>query len=757
MNTTHVPSAHGAALAPVSTPVAYGQLLRALLPAAEFLVILRGTTDPLCASPAPARADLGAAAAAALDHQPDSPYAITAERVALAASGQSINAFRLHDRSGHVCAVAVVSHPTFFGERPLPELDQVVRPALECLSRDLALSASLGLSAGAIPAAASGIPLLLSVAEQERGLVCQRFELARFVEAALQQLRCAVATLIVPDKSIAVLRRREATDPRAVSGIVTRSHRHLLNWAVEQGRPLVVNSPTGARRLPDCRILSVRVRNASGRPIGFLAFFREAAAAPYRDEDVRLAEALADRTENILQCNYDNLTGLSSRSAFERDAEATISQLGHAEPSAVLYFDIDGMGVINEQCSMIVGDAVIRDVADTIKRTLPPGALTARLAGDRFAALIPGCTDQAATALGRAVQAAVGEINATGTSIPFRILLSCGGAEVRQDSTEPLAHALALAERLSKRAKASAAGRPVAATAPAQPGAATATATGAKTTMAVSDILAWLKADRFELHAQPILALGRATPVPRYEILLRGLSPDNRAVMPGKLLEGATAHGLMSAIDGWVIERSFRELSSKLRELKSRSALFSINLSPQSLASDTIPDLIDRAWRRTGIPADCLCFEIAESSVAADPERVVRVMHRLRRSGFGVALDDAGSRALTPTQITALPLSLLKIDGGLVRAAQVDATAASAIRNLVTVARSLNAHCVAVAVESDDLRQLMTRSQIEYGQGFAIGKPVPLTTVVDSVAMFDEAQRRGTVRRPKSGVGLFRR
>lgn len=760
MNTTHVPSAHGAALAPESTPDAYGQLLRALLPAAEFLVILRGAPEPLCAWPAPARAELDSAAAAALDNPPDTPYAITAERVALAASGQSINAFRLHDRSGLVCAAAVVSHPTFFGDRTVPELEQVVRPALECLSRDLALSASLGLLPGAVPAAVSGIPLLLDVAEQERGLVCQRFELARFVEAALQQLRGAVATLIVPDKSIAVLRRREATDPRAVSGLVTRSHRHLLNWAVEQGRPLVVNSSSGARRLPDCRILSVRVRNASGRPIGFLAFFREATAAPYRDEDVRLAEALADRTENILQCNYDNLTGLSSRSAFERDAEATISQLGQTDPSAVLYFDIDGMGVINEQCSMIVGDAVIRDVADTIKRTLPPGALTARLAGDRFAALVPGCTEQAATALGRAVQAAVSEINASGASIPFRTSLSCGAAAIRQNSAEPLAHALALAERLSKRAKVSAAGGPVAATATPRPGAATPTAAAtpaAKTTMAVSDILAWLKADRFELHAQPILALGHATPAPRYEILLRGLSPDNRAVMPGKLLEGATAHGLMSAIDGWVIERSFRELSTKLRELKSRSALFSINLSPQSLASDTIPDLIDRAWRRTGIPADCLCFEIAESTVATDPERVVRVMHRLRRSGFGVALDDAGSRALTPTQITALPLSLLKIDGGLVRAAQVDATAASAIRNLVTIARSLNAQCVAVAVESDDLRQLMTRSQIEYGQGFAIGKPVPLTTVLDSVAMFDEAQRRGTARRAKPGVGLFRR
>ena len=770
MNTPRVSSGHGTAASTASTPVAYGQLLRTLLPAAEFLVVLRDSPEPLCACATHCRDDLNAAAVVALAAPTDAPYSITGERLRVTAGGYSINSFRLHDRTGSVCAAVVLSHASFFGERPLLELDQVIRPVLECLSRDLALSATLGLAPTAMPASRSDIPLLLNVADQERGVACQRFELTQFVESALHQLRCAVATLIVPEKSIAILHRRETTDPRSVSGLVTRSHRHLLNWAVEQGRPLVVNSARGARHLPDCRVLSVRVRNASGRPIGFLAFFKEAGTQPYADGDVRLAEALADRTESILQCNYDNLTGLSSRSAFERDAEAMIGRLATGEPCTAIYFDIDGMGIINEQCSMIVGDAVIRDVADTIKRTLPRQALTARLSGDRFSALLPGCTVDRATQVGTAVRSAVGEINAATAAMPFRISLSLGIAEIQVGSAEPLAHALAAAERLSKHAKVAGSRRPAAERSPASAPAGARAAVGAsasasagsvtttpKATMAVSDILAWLKADRFELHAQPILALGSATPVPRYEILLRGLSPDNRAVMPGKLLEGAAAHGLISAIDGWVIERAFRELSAKLRELKSRSALFSINLSRQSLADDTIPDLIDRAWRRTGIPADCLCFEVAESTVAADPERAVRVMHRLRRAGFGVALDDAGSQALTPTQITALPLSLLKIEGSLVRAAQVDVQSASTIRNLVTLAHSLHAQCVAVAVESDDLRQLMTRSGIEYGQGFAIGRPVPLVSVRDSVAMFDEAQRRGTAPRAKTGIRLFRR
>ena len=760
MNTTQVSSARGTAASPVSTPAAYGQLLRTLLPAAEFLVLLRDSPEPLCDHAAHGRDELRAAAGAALGAPPAAPYAITAERVGLTPAGLSVNAFRLHDRTGGVCAAVAVGHASFFGERPLADLDQIVRPALDCLARDLALSATLGIAPTAVPEPRSGIPLLLQVAEQERGLVCQRFELAQFVESALHQLPCTVASLIVPEKSIAILRRRNDTNPRAVSGLVTRSHRHLLNWAVEQGRPLVVNGSTGAGHLPGCQVLSVRVRNASGRPIGFLAFFNEADARSYADSDVRLAEALADRTENILQCNYDNLTGLSSRSAFERDAAAMLSELtrpGAGAPCSAIYFDIDGMGIINEQCSMIVGDAVIRDVADTIRRSLPRTALTARLSGDRFAALLPGCAADRATEMARSVRAAVGDITAVGASVPFRISVSLGVAEIQAGSPEPLAHGLALAERLSKRAKSGGTSRSATVPEPANPGPAGTHPPPATTTMAVSDILAWLTEGRFELHAQPILALGIATPVPRYEILLRGLSPDNRAVMPGKLLEGAAAHGLISAIDGWVIERAFRELSTRLEELKSRSALFSINLSRQSLASDTIPDLIDRAWRRTGIPADRLCFEVAESSVATDPQRAVRVMHRLRRTGFGVALDDAGSQALTPTQITALPLSLLKIDGGLVRAAQVDPQAASTIRNLVTLAHTLKAQCVAVAVESDDLRHLMTRSGIEYGQGFAIGRPVPLVSVLESVAMFDEAQRRGSTPRSRPGARLFRR
>ena len=726
---------------------AYGQLLRALVPAAQFVALSRHGKAPMWSSDNGGPKALISAAREAFTGPAAAPFEIGATRRGVTDDGRAINIFRLHDLTGDIAAVVALSHPTFFGERPLSELESIIRPALDCLSRDLALCASLGQRVSATPPTQSDVPLVLDVVRQEQGIGCQGYELSQFVETALQRLNGTVATLVVPEKGIAIVKRRTGATPQTVSQIVSRSHRQLMSWATQQGRPLVMNDPAGARHLPPCRVLSVRVRNASGRTLGFLAFFNEATGAQFTGTHVRLAQAFADRAETILQCNYDNLTGLSSRSAFERDGEVLFHhQSGDA---AVIYFDIDGMGLINERASMLVGDAVIREVAATLKRNGPREALTARLAGDRFAALLPHCNVARAREVATAVANAVRGISATTGSIPFQVSVSTGVAAVSATSSEPLAHALAVAEGASKRTK----GHP-AAGATAAPGAAPG---GRRETMAVADILAWLRADRFELHAQPVLALGQATSVPRFEILLRGLSPDNRALMPGKLLESAASHGLMSAIDAWVIERAFRELATKQQELQSRAARFSINLSRHSLQDDTLPDLIERAWRRSSIPADVLCFEVSEASVAANPERAVRVMHRLRRIGFSVALDDAGSMALTPTQITALPINTLKIDGALVRSALVEPEARNTIRYLVGLARNMSAQSVAVSVESDDIRRLMVGAGADYGQGFAIGRPTPLATVLQSVAVYDEAHRRGAGPLTKAGYRIFKR
>src|SRR5208283_3668906 len=95
--------------------------------------------------------------------------------------------------------------------------------------------------------------------------------------------------------------------------------------------------------------------------------------------------------------------GLMTRQAFERQATGLLESGHGADAHIILYLDIDRLHVINETFGMHVGDDVIVSVAERMAKTLPAEALSARISGDRLAALIPNANLEQATAIAEKV------------------------------------------------------------------------------------------------------------------------------------------------------------------------------------------------------------------------------------------------------------------------------------------------------------------------------------------------------------------
>ena len=77
----------------------------------------------------------------------------------------------------------------------------------------------------------------------------------------------------------------------------------------------------------------------------------------------------------------DPLTGVGTRA---RGLEALRRASGPGAPGCLLVLDLDGFGWINETLGTAEGDRILREVAERLLHTVPPGATVARIDGDQF-------------------------------------------------------------------------------------------------------------------------------------------------------------------------------------------------------------------------------------------------------------------------------------------------------------------------------------------------------------------------------------
>jgi diguanylate cyclase (GGDEF)-like protein len=615
----------------------------------------------------------------------------------------------------------------------------LLRPVLECLRRDLLSRAAIDHLNRTVTSRDRDLELLLADGAADRPAGDGADELKGILQQAIEHIGCSTVAMIVPDKSIALLRSN--TQRPADTQLVARAHRQLLSMAQVRREPVIINklAPNSTMGILPYKILSCALRSGAGKTIGVLALFREDLGQPFGDREARLTEILARKAVGLIESSHDALSGLYTRPAFEQRVRAVVGDSKSSKHWTALYIDADQLHVINDSFGMHVGDSVLGQLGELIRHRLPPGAFASRISGDRFAVLLPTQLDDAAK-FAESLREGVEQLGTMHGESRLHVSVSIGVASLDTAAGE-LMHSLAAAETACKAAKDRGRNRVE-----------VYKANDVSLVRRFADIniagqlRAAIDAGRLQLYSQLIVPFACAeNPRPHFELLLRMLDEDGRTIGPDRFLSAANRYQLMPEIDRWVINQAIELLKPQAELLAGHTVTFAINFSGQSLNDEGFVDFLLQRIRSSGIDPGVFCFELTENATIANIARAEALIRSLRDLGCGVALDDFGTGLSSLAYLRQLPVTMLKIDGSFVRDILKDPRAESMVRAIAQLARSMSLTTVAEYVETEEIRTRVATLGVDYGQGFAIGRPAPLIELLSELPLYVSADSMPTV------------
>jgi EAL domain-containing protein (putative c-di-GMP-specific phosphodiesterase class I) len=234
----------------------------------------------------------------------------------------------------------------------------------------------------------------------------------------------------------------------------------------------------------------------------------------------------------------------------------------------------------------------------------------------------------------------------------------------------------------------------------------------ADTVTKVVEVRATLTNADIDLYFQPIVDL-MTRGVHHYEVLSRfkdGSSPFQMVCFAEKV-------GLITDFDLMVCRRVMRTLAAS----PAVKARYAVNLSARSMEDEAFSHALVAPLRQSPAARGRLMFELTESAVISDPERVARLIKVLRRQFIPVCLDDFGSGAAAFHYLRAFGFDYVKIDGSYVQSTK--RREQTILKGISRLCQELGVISVAEMIEDEFQLARMQRLGIHLGQGYLFGKP----------------------------------
>jgi diguanylate cyclase (GGDEF)-like protein len=612
----------------------------------------------------------------------------------------------------------------------------VLAPAVDIIGETLFLNQEASINDQRASEIEKELTLIYEVDEKIHGSSRSHAGLAQLVGQSGRFLNIAYSVLLIPSKRI-----RVSATHSSWKGV---NRKVLDRYLVEQllpkvdGKrtPVVFEMPAvdGATGIADqgYQTLISPLCDRNGNVEGVLAQLGRVNNEEFGKSHRRFMSHIVRKVEYVIEQSFDAMTGLMNRAGFEAQLKESWKSLkGHSDMHQLIYFDLDNLQLVNDTFGRKAGDDVINRFARLLEEDLPKSAVVSRLTGDDFCILLTDANDETSMEYAKSIRKKDAALRYLDGDKSLQVTISIGIARFSMDVGDE-GNALTSARMACESAKDHGRDR-----IEVYDRANTSIIKRHDDMQLVAQIQQALDGDEFELMAQPITAIDLEKSRPIFEILLRMKDADGNSVPTKALFSAAERYQMMPQIDRWVVSNTLARLSEKVDVVVAQNALFSINLSGQSLGDDDILEFIEEEIQESTVPPESIGFEVTESAAVSNLSKAQNFIDALHDRGCHIALDDFGAGLSSFAYLKNFRVDTLKIDGSFIRDITDNRISESMVAAITQVAKVMELETVAEYVENEKTRKLISDLGVDYAQGHAVGKPRPLD---DALASLDDLQ-----------------
>ena len=413
---------------------------------------------------------------------------------------------------------------------------------------------------------------------------------------------------------------------------------------------------------------------------------------------------------------HDHLTGLPNRRRLIGwVTEAVETARGSNNQAVVLFIDLDRFKRVNDTYGHEVGDRLMHQVAQRLRRLLPPTDRLVRFGGDEFVIVTTTTGGRAASErLGRQIVEELERPFMIGNET-MRISASVGVALAERRDAPPAA-VIHDADVAMYNAKSLGAGRVTVFDR---------TLTGTLTpATAEARVRHALEAGEFHLHYQPVVDLDTGRIVAA-EALLRWISQERGTMAPGEFVPILEQTGLIVPVGTWVLQEACREAARLGAAFPGEPPLgITVNVSARQVAQVGFADVVRAAVHDAGIPAHQIHLEITEGSLVHDVDSAWATLRQAKAMGVHLALDDFGTGYSSLTYLRRFSLDMVKIDKSFIDGLGSSHEDRAIVEHVVAMAHELGLTTVAEGVEGPEQLAWLRDLGCRMAQGFALSRPL---------------------------------